>query len=203
MSYKNDWKSSRAGEDAATWLQRNGVEIKNGKALLYKAVDHNLHSYRSRQYADPYYGSSKYYKKYMNKPYTIGAVLTDASFKRDSACGAGLHLSTSPRAAKKYFRTATRYLECEVSVKDINVLANYTYDGPKCKVPTLKVVREVKLDHDPKVVIKPLVGQIAKSRKSAYNWDVVHEQDENVVLRRGSAYKIVAKTNLQKSFALR
>lgn len=201
MGLSKQWPIARYDTTVSQWLEINKVQVKGGKALLYKAVDNDLHSSRSKYHSTWSTG----YTSRMAHAYRIGDVITAPDFVANRSCGAGLHLSTSPAAAKTYFQSATRFLEVEVDVRDINVLHNSRRSGPKCKVRSLRVIREVKLDYDPSAkVVKPLVGQNAVSRKSGFTWDVLHEEDDRVVMKRANSnkYKIVKVSNLKKSFSL-
>ena len=88
---------------AEEWCEFYGVEVENGVATLYKAVDGD---FRSR-YGMSYRPGSK-----PQAPDWDGG-------ERD--CGGGLHFSPSPSFALQFQPSAARYVACPVRVEDIVV----------------------------------------------------------------------------------
>jgi hypothetical protein len=109
---------------AESWLEHHGIEVVDGKAVLYKAVDSNLRSG---------YGFD----------YPIGQTVSAPDWRDNDGCGYGLHLSPRPVHARDYFTEAKRFLACQVDVATLRVLG---MGSPKCKVPSLTILHEVDLD---------------------------------------------------------
>jgi hypothetical protein len=110
------------GRDPQQWCDLRGVKVSRGRARLFKAVDDELcagHSHRKTTYP-------------------IGKTVTCLDWQANNSCGHGLHVSPSATQAFDHYRQATRFLEVSVKLTDIHPI-----DGSKCKVPALKVVREV------------------------------------------------------------
>jgi hypothetical protein len=108
--------------DSQHWCDLHGVRVTRGRARLFKAVDADLfagHSYRKTQYP-------------------IGKTVTCPDWQPNNSCGHGLHVSPSVTQAFDHYRQAARFLEVSVKLADIHPI-----DGWKCKVPALRVVREV------------------------------------------------------------
>lgn len=210
----SNYPSITSNASIETWLEKTKTPVwPDGTVRLYKAVDDKFMSHRSKKAIT--YG----YDSRMTSPYTVGATLTAPDFKKVRDCGNGLHLSPTPVAAAKYHMSATRYVEVQINKDDIVPLHSYSGDAPKCKVHTLKVVREVQKNFDPikehqtamtKAAAKarrsatPGVGDLIKSRKSGNMFKIVGQDTEQVCLHRPQtdSYKFVKTQNLQKSFAL-
>jgi hypothetical protein len=109
---------------APDYLDYTGVKVSRGWATVFKAVDGNLRSGRDFEYP-------------------IGSTVSAPDWLGSVECGNGLHFAATPSAAKAYFQSATRFLECRVRVSEMVAL------GDKVKAPTAKVVREVDLWGDP------------------------------------------------------
>jgi hypothetical protein len=110
-------------EDTQTWIEHHGIEVADGKAVLYKALGDDLIA--------PYDRTTRY---------VIGETLVCADWVDNHNCGNGLHLSPSPVHARYYNEHATRYLRCSVAVEDIRPIEG---DVPKVKVRALHVTAEV------------------------------------------------------------
>ncbi len=86
---------------AKAWCEHHGVQVCRGVAVVYKAVDDK---YRSSYSGD----------------YTPGTVPEAADWDGGVAeCGGGLHFSPSPACAKSFFPQATKFLVCQVRLKDM------------------------------------------------------------------------------------
>ena len=111
--------------DPATWCGHHGVQVADGKAVLYKALDDDLIAGRG-----------------WDKPtvYTVGETVSCTDWRGDNECGGGLHLSPTPNQARAYNTSATRFVEVTADLADLRPIGGGT---PKCKVRTCVVVREV------------------------------------------------------------
>jgi hypothetical protein len=112
-------------KQAAAWCEHNGVEVADGRAVLYKALGDDLT-------AGGDYGSPVVYE--------VGAELVCADWLDSNECGGGLHLSPRPFQAARYRGGATRFLRCTVALEDVRPILDST---PKCKVRALRVESEV------------------------------------------------------------
>ena len=112
--------------DPATWCEFNGVDVEDGEAILYKAVDDNLQSGRGFEY-------------------TIGESVTCSDWTDNNDCGGGLHVSPTPVIARAYFPWATRFLEVRVPLEGVRPILG---SDPKVKFKTGRVVREVTTARD-------------------------------------------------------
>jgi hypothetical protein len=113
------------------WCKYYDLPIKNGVAILYKAVNENFISPRGADY-----GPGK----------TPIAEDWDGGKQE---CGKGLHFSPSPRAAKEFNHHAKKFCGCPVAIKDIAVHPDGDYPQ---KVKAQKVCApcfEVNEDGDP------------------------------------------------------
>jgi hypothetical protein len=111
--------------DPATWCGYRGVQVHDGTALLYKAVNASLAA------------GHQYYKA---TTYTIGSDVTADDWRDDHDCGGGLHVSPSPDQAKRYRpegETDTRYLRVAAALTDLRPI------GDKAKARTVRVLAEV------------------------------------------------------------
>lgn len=104
-------------ERADQWCEYHGVEVADGVATLYKAVDHE---YRTGQTGFRYLPGS-----------------TPEAFDWDGGeaeCGGGLHFAPHPALALQWFPAATRFVACPVRVSEIAV--HHSADYPqKVKAP--------------------------------------------------------------------
>ena len=88
------------------WCEWYGVEIHNGHALLYKAVDNNFSS--------PY-GAS----------YSPGTHTTASDWDGGEVeCGRGLHFCSTPTGSKAFNDSATKFIACLVPLSEIAVHPN-------------------------------------------------------------------------------
>jgi hypothetical protein len=111
--------------DPATWCGYYGVQVNDGSALLYKAVNTSLAA------------GHQYYKA---TTYTVGSDVTADDWRDDHQCGGGLHVSPRPDQAKRYRpegETGTRYLRVAVALTDLRPI------GDKAKARTVRVLAEV------------------------------------------------------------
>ena len=100
-----------------------GLEAKRGKIVVFKLVSDDLVSGRGTAYP-------------------LGGKVEAPDWSTEAVCGQGLHFSPRPFMARKY-ADGTRYLACEVAVKDCVAL------GDKIKARACKVLREVDADGEP------------------------------------------------------
>jgi hypothetical protein len=104
--------SIRRAETPTDWCDFYGVDVVDGLATLYKAVDD---AWRGGYGADI--------------SYEPGATPEAPDWKPDDMCGHGLHFSPRPFMARAYHENATRYVACPVRVDDMVLL------GDKVKAP--------------------------------------------------------------------
>jgi hypothetical protein len=109
-------------DSAEVWLDYHGVEVKRGKAVLFKAVDDG-------------------FKSGYDFDYTPGTKPKCPDFKDHDGCGNGLHLCAAPSVSAGYFAGATKYLACTVKVSEIVVI-----DNSKVKVPAIHKIEECDFD---------------------------------------------------------
>jgi uncharacterized protein (DUF2345 family) len=113
------------------WASYHGVEIIDGEAIVYKAVDSNLRS-----------GQGVYYP--------IGERVDATDWKPGDFCGNGLHFSPWPHQAHLYFGKATRFLKVAVKLDELTVIdGNTTNMTPKLKAKGARVLAEVTIDANP------------------------------------------------------
>ncbi|CAK0779211.1 hypothetical protein CCP3SC15_6380003 [Gammaproteobacteria bacterium] len=117
---------------AEDWCAYHGAVVKDGVAILYKAVRND---YRSQH----------------GFLYPIGMTATcddwDAGAKE---CGGGLHFCTSPSQAATFDSDATRFLACPVALSDMR--APKADDGYPIKIKASRIcgpIVEVDLWGDP------------------------------------------------------
>lgn len=115
---------TQVSDSAEAWLTHHGVEVTDGKAILYKAVDDNL--------------ASKW-----AFTYPIGGTVTDHAWRNDNECGGGLHFCPWPWQALAYFEEATATSQARNRVDDIRIIAGSV---PKMKARTARVLHEVDID---------------------------------------------------------
>jgi len=109
--------------DPATWCELNGIDVTDGRALVYKAVDAGLAAGHG----------------YALTAYPVGETVTAPDWSKSTGCGRGLHFARSPIAAARYHRgdSGPRYLACEVDLTEVVVL------NDKIKARSCRVLREV------------------------------------------------------------
>ena len=114
--------------DGAAWCDFHGVDVADGAAILFKALDEDFSTAHARE---------------RGIFYTLGAEVEAADWRPTPECGHGLHACARPWVALRYNRGAARYVQVRVQVADIVVIDD------KVKVPALTVVCECDLDGDP------------------------------------------------------
>ncbi len=113
--------------DPIAWCDYHGVEVVDGIATLYKAVNDKWTTDRGTDYSP-------------------GSLPSCDDWRDDSDCGGGLHFSPTPMEAQAYHREATRYLAVGVTVADLRPIVR-PGDTPKAKAPRVVVAcREVDVD---------------------------------------------------------
>lgn len=115
--------ASRSIRDAQAWCEHNGVEVVNGRAILYKATNAKLVA--GIEYARP-------------TTYAVGTTVTAPDWEPHYDCGQGLHLSPQPWQAESFRDGACRFLRCAVALKDL-----YPIGNNKAKTRTCFVEAEV------------------------------------------------------------
>ena len=86
--------------DPEQWCEFNGVEVNDGIAYLYKAVDDDWKSD---------YGGD----------YTPGSTPEAPDWKTNFKCGNGLHFCAHPQLSLKYKRDATKFVKCGVRLDEM------------------------------------------------------------------------------------
>jgi hypothetical protein len=119
-----------ACDEPAEWCDYYGLPVKRGKAVVFKAVDDDL-------------------KSGHGLVYPVGERVTDTAFKDHRECGDGLHFSPRPAMARQYFMGATRFLACEVALKDVVVIRSGSGPSDKVKASACRVLHEVDVDGEP------------------------------------------------------
>ena len=111
--------------NAAAWCEHYGVEVVDGVATVYKAVDDAWTTSRGTDYSP-------------------GSLPTALDWRDDRKHGGGLHFSPWPWQALEYHPGATRFVAAGVPIETLRPLV----DGiPQCKVPHVVVAcREVTID---------------------------------------------------------
>ena len=116
-------------DDPGIWCTYHGIEVTDGLATVYKAVD------------------DRYFSEH-GTCYKHGATPNAPDWQPTKFCGQGLHFSPTPRQAQAYNHataTAAKYMACGIAVADLIPLGS-----DKCKAP--RVVRacvEVDIDGQP------------------------------------------------------
>ena len=114
--------------DPTVWCEVHGVQVADGNAVLYKAVDADLtagHGYRPTRYAP-------------------GETVEAVDWQDDNKCGGGLHLSPTAWQATAYRADAVRWVECRVPVGEVRPIPSLDSGVvAKCKVRSVMVVAEV------------------------------------------------------------
>ena len=115
-------------EDAKTWAEYHGVEVSDGIATVYKAVNDKYTTGRGFDYSP-------------------GAEPSAPDWKATKDCGNGLHFGPTPAHALRYHDGATRFMEAKVALKDLVPL---TFGTAKCKAPCVVApLVEVTIDGKP------------------------------------------------------
>jgi hypothetical protein len=120
---------SKAFADPAEWCRHHGVKVSRaGIATVYKAVDDNWTTMRGTDYSP-------------------GSKPSAPDWRDDNECGRGLHFGPTPRHAKDYHRSATRFVAVGVRVSDLRPIPG---DTAKCKAPAVvRACVEVDIDGKP------------------------------------------------------
>jgi hypothetical protein len=118
--------------DPATWADYEGVNVRDGVAVVYKATSPELMAGQG------------------NTPthYAIGSTVVAGDWDPGPWCGNGLHFSPHPRLAAEYYqghepRDQVRYLACEIDITDAVPL------GDKIKSESCRVLHEVDINGAP------------------------------------------------------
>jgi hypothetical protein len=99
----------------AEWLEEYGVQVKDGIAIVYKAVDSDFKS--------PHGGD-----------YSPGTLTECDHWNTTVECGGGLHVCGTPRHALRFYVDAKRFVALPVAVNSIAHWPNGDYPT-KVKVP--------------------------------------------------------------------
>lgn len=119
-----DMTSVSKETDPVRWVERNNVEIRDGKAILYKGTDQDGVS--GREYCD-------------DTSWEVGKTVVPRRWIPDRECGNGLHLCANIADTLSYVVDGRpRFFKVEVDIRDIVVLSN-----DKVKVPQCRVLEEV------------------------------------------------------------
>jgi hypothetical protein len=110
------------------WCDYHGGDIANGTTVVYKAVDDHLRSGRGLAYP-------------------VGETVEALDWQPTDACGNGLHFGPSPRHAKVYHDSATRFLACRIRLDEARGIT----DGgtAKIKARSCVVLHEVDIKGRP------------------------------------------------------
>ena len=108
------------------WASYHGVEIFDGEAILYKAVDDGFCS--GRGFA-----------------YPIGERVEAPDWEPGDWCGHGLHFSPAPHHAQRYFLEATRFLKVAIRLDEISIIDGNSTSTPKLKAKGCRVLAEVNI----------------------------------------------------------
>ena len=118
--------------DPATWADYEGVHVRDGVAVVYKATSPEL---MAGQRNTPTH-------------YAIGSTVVAGDWDPAPWCGNGLHFSPHPRLAAANYqghepRDQVRYLACEIDITDAVPL------GDKIKSESCRVLHEVDINGAP------------------------------------------------------
>jgi hypothetical protein len=105
-------------KDPLTWCGYYGVQVVDGVATVYKAVDDEWTTCRGTDYSP-------------------GSTPRAPVWSDNNACGGGLHFGPTPGHALAYHREATRFVAVGVALADLRPIVNG--GTAKCKAP--RVVR--------------------------------------------------------------
>ena len=100
-------------DDPAAWCAWHDIDITDGIATVYKAVNDRWTTGRGTDYSP-------------------GALPSCDDWSDDNECGGGLHFSPTPVQALAYHGEATRFVAVGVAVADLRPILGST---PKCKAP--------------------------------------------------------------------
>ena len=93
--------------DVAAWLDEYGVEVNEGVAILFKAVDSEFNSQRGTSYAP--------------------GLTPESDGWDEHECSHGLHFCGTPHHALNFFDDAKRFVGCPVRVEEILFIPDGTY----------------------------------------------------------------------------
>jgi hypothetical protein len=113
-------------KDPQTWCDFQGVSVEDGFAVVYKAVDEVLRSGRGMAY-----------------PIGETVKVLAKEWKANGDCGNGLHFGPTPRHAKTYHESATRFLACRIPLSHASGIPGGT---AKIKARSCEVLFEVDID---------------------------------------------------------
>jgi hypothetical protein len=111
-------------DNPATWAAYKGLDVTDGKAIVYKAVDAALNAGH----------------RWTLTAYPIGGTVEAPDWQSDDKCGHGLHFSPHPHLAHGYYTGEPgqeRYLACEIDLTETVILDD------KVKARACRVVHEV------------------------------------------------------------
>lgn len=100
------------------FIREHGLETRKGTVIMFKAVHDDLVSDHGARYS-------------------IGATVAADDYAPTRQCGEGLHFSPTPRMARSYSGSATRFLACAVDRRTMIVLDD------KVKARSCRVLHEV------------------------------------------------------------
>src|SRR5208282_5770927 len=106
-------------EDFCDWY---GVEVKRGRAMLYKCVTDDFAS-----------GHGMIYQP--------DSTVACEDWNKRPSCGHGLHFSPRPTMARTYHLQGTRFVACKVKLADAVVITDFGQPD-KIKVPSCEVLYE-------------------------------------------------------------
>jgi hypothetical protein len=118
---------------AAEWCELHGLPVVDGVVTLFKAVDDDWSTDQAR---------------FRGMAYAPGAAVEAADWDPEPECGGGIHLSPSPRHAREFNPSATRFVGCPVRVDDLVVHCPATYPD-KVKAPRVGPCIAVDVDGEP------------------------------------------------------
>ena len=113
---------------AASWCDYHGLQVEDGKAVLYKAVNDLWSTSRG----------------FIYKP---GRTVTAPDWRDTDECGGGLHFSPSAAQAKTYNTSATRFVAVAVDLADLRPISNSNV--AKAKARSCTVLHEVDINGKP------------------------------------------------------
>jgi hypothetical protein len=124
-------RSAARFKTAADWCEYYGVEVRDGVAILYKAVEDDFSSYHRTSY----------------RPGTEPSAPDWDGGERE--CGSGLHFSPLPTFALPHPDDAMRFVACPVRLEDIVVHPAGTYPDKVKARAVCAPVYEVHEDRTP------------------------------------------------------
>ena len=114
--------------DTRAWCDYYGVKVSRGIATVYKAVNDQWTTSRGVDYSP-------------------GAKPSCTDFRDTDECGGGLHFGPTPRHARVYFDSATKFVAAGIKLSELRPI---TGDMAKCKAPrVVSACVEVDIDGKP------------------------------------------------------